>query len=131
MHEHTRHSILNSREFYSIMYITGLAIIIVGFCCSASQKEHNLYTLHNNYFCYVCLCCAGDIGYLSQRVCCGEGILFRHTPASYNYSWHNAPRRCKNYIYTTVTLNQPIRLQSTMFLCSIDTCGILIKIEDL
>ena len=22
-----------------------------------------------------------------------EGVIFRETPADYNYSWHNAPRR--------------------------------------
>ncbi|CAI8052469.1 hypothetical protein GBAR_LOCUS28685 [Geodia barretti] len=36
---------------------------------------------------------SGDIGYLSEKVRCSEVIVFRHTPATYDYSWHNAPRR--------------------------------------
>ncbi len=34
----------------------------------------------------------GDIGYLSN-VIPSNGVIFRMTPASYNYSWHCAPRR--------------------------------------
>ena len=34
----------------------------------------------------------GDIGYLSS-VIPSNGVIFRKTPASYNYSWHCAPRR--------------------------------------
>ena len=34
-----------------------------------------------------------DIGYLSEKVRCSEAIVFRCTPATYDYSWHNAPRR--------------------------------------
>ena len=45
----------------------------------------------NERFVYICV--IGDIGYLSESVKCKESILFRHTPSSYNYSWHNAPRR--------------------------------------
>ena len=34
----------------------------------------------------------GDIGYLSKLTDV-TGIQFRYTPASYHYSWHNAPSR--------------------------------------
>ena len=35
---------------------------------------------------------SGDIGYLSGLIGT-SGIKFRHTVASYNYSWHTAPTR--------------------------------------
>ena len=35
---------------------------------------------------------AGDIGYLSSLIP-GTGVIFRQTPASYLYKWHNAPAR--------------------------------------
>lgn len=35
---------------------------------------------------------AGSIGFLSQLEP-ATGIIFRETPGTYNYSWHNAPRR--------------------------------------
>ena len=34
----------------------------------------------------------GNIGHLSQVIPM-TGMIFRETPADYNYSWHNAPRR--------------------------------------
>ena len=37
--------------------------------------------------------CAGDIGHLSERLRCSGEIQFRLTPATYDYSWHTAPRR--------------------------------------
>ena len=35
---------------------------------------------------------SGDIGYLSSLIP-GTGVIFRQTPASYLYKWHNAPAR--------------------------------------
>ena len=35
---------------------------------------------------------AGDIGYLSPLIP-ASGVIFRQTPASYLYKWHNAPAR--------------------------------------
>jgi len=34
----------------------------------------------------------GDIGYLSALIP-ATGVIFRQTPASYHYKWHNAPAR--------------------------------------
>lgn len=34
----------------------------------------------------------GDIGSLSEAIA-ATGVIFRETPASYHYAWHNAPQR--------------------------------------
>lgn len=45
-----------------------------------------------NYYRGVHNSCVGDIGSISDTIpSCS--IMFRETPSSYNYSWHNAPRR--------------------------------------
>lgn len=68
------------------------------FPCRAVVGDIDCFRLLCGYACMkeTCDCLVastGSIGLLSQLVPCDGGVMFRQTPADYNYSWHNAPQR--------------------------------------
>ena len=89
-----------------------------------SEIEVLILCLRDEIFIFIFT--AGDIGYLSEKVRCSEVIVFRHSPATYDYSWHNAPRRpvllsatLSNIIYSLVLNSSFCILHLSPSLCPV------------